>query len=95
MWPNPQETTDLVTFTEEILSGKLHFLCSVRRSYKVQEDNVTILDAFQLLMFIIYRLLLQIILISVSLIQSSMMLCIEPFCRNMLNIILNIRKEKK
>ena len=28
MWPNPQETTDLATFTEEILSGKLYFLCS-------------------------------------------------------------------
>ena len=28
MWPNPQETADLVTFTEEILTGKLHFLCS-------------------------------------------------------------------
>ena len=23
-----QETADLVTFTEEILNGKLHFLCS-------------------------------------------------------------------
>ena len=23
------ETADLVTFTEEILNGKLHFLCSV------------------------------------------------------------------
>ena len=29
MLPNPQETSDLVTFTEEILNGKLHFLCSV------------------------------------------------------------------
>ena len=29
MWPNPQETADLVTFSEEILTGKLHFLCSV------------------------------------------------------------------
>ena len=29
MWPNPQETADLVTFTEGILNGKLHFLCSV------------------------------------------------------------------
>ena len=29
MWPNPQETADLVTFTEEILDGKLHFLCTV------------------------------------------------------------------
>ena len=29
MWPNLQETADLVTFTEEILNGKLHFLCAV------------------------------------------------------------------
>ena len=29
MWPNPQETADLVTFTEEILDGNLHLLCSV------------------------------------------------------------------
>ena len=29
MWPNPQEPGDLVKFTEEILNGKLHFLCSV------------------------------------------------------------------
>ena len=28
MWPNPQFSTDLVTFTEEILNGKLHF-CAV------------------------------------------------------------------
>ena len=27
MWSNPQEIADLVTFTEEILDGKLHFLC--------------------------------------------------------------------
>ena len=25
MWPNPQEYVDLVTFTEEIFNGKLHF----------------------------------------------------------------------
>ena len=29
MWPNPQFPAALVTFTEEILGGKLHFLCSV------------------------------------------------------------------
>ena len=29
MSPNPQDTADLVTFTEEILKGKLHFLRSV------------------------------------------------------------------
>ena len=28
MWPNPQETTGLVTFSEKFLNGKLHFLCS-------------------------------------------------------------------
>ena len=28
MWPNRQETADLVIFTEEILDKKFHFLCS-------------------------------------------------------------------
>ena len=32
MWPNPektgQDTVDFVTFTEEIIDGELHFLCS-------------------------------------------------------------------
>ena len=32
MWPNPQFPSDLVTFTEEILNGKLHFLRSDRPS---------------------------------------------------------------
>ena len=43
MWPNPQETADLVTFTEavlitftdEILNVKLHFLCSFNYLLKV------------------------------------------------------------
>ena len=30
MWPNPEETVDLVTITEEIFNEKLHFLCSVQ-----------------------------------------------------------------
>ena len=29
MWTNAQETFDLFTFTEEIFSGKFHYLCSV------------------------------------------------------------------
>ena len=29
MRPNVHETTDKVTFTEEILNGKLNFLCSI------------------------------------------------------------------
>ena len=32
MRPNPQETADLVTFTEEIYNGKLHF-CAVINTY--------------------------------------------------------------
>ena len=31
MWPNPQFPADLVTFTEEILNRKLHFLYSDRK----------------------------------------------------------------
>ena len=29
MRPNPQETADLIAFTEKVLNRKLHFLCSV------------------------------------------------------------------
>ena len=29
MWPNPQLPADSVTFTEEILNEKFHFLCNV------------------------------------------------------------------
>ena len=32
MWPNPPETADLVTFTEEILNGKLQFFCAGHQS---------------------------------------------------------------
>ena len=28
MWPNPHETADLVISTDEILNGKLYFLCN-------------------------------------------------------------------
>ena len=31
MWPNLQVTADLVTFKEEIVNGKLYFLCSVEK----------------------------------------------------------------
>ena len=39
MWPNPQESADLVTFTEEILNGKLHSLCSVCLILEVKCEN--------------------------------------------------------
>ena len=35
MWPNPQKTADLVTFTEEIHNGKLHFLCNADHSKQI------------------------------------------------------------
>ena len=34
MRPNPKFFADLITFTEEILNGKLHFLCSGKTSGK-------------------------------------------------------------
>ena len=36
---NPQETADLVTFTEEILNGKLHFFFAVILSLADLESN--------------------------------------------------------
>ena len=33
MWPIPQETADLVTFTQEIFEEELHILCSVSIKY--------------------------------------------------------------
>ena len=40
MWPNPQDTADLVTFTKEIFNGKFHFLCN---AYSGPEEAVNIL----------------------------------------------------
>ena len=33
MWPNPQFPVDLVTFTEEILNGKLHFFAMIGEAW--------------------------------------------------------------
>ena len=41
MWPNPQFPADLVTFTEEILHGKLYFLSGVKF---FKSDTVTELN---------------------------------------------------
>ena len=37
MWSNPQFPADLVTFTEEILNGKLHFLCIDWRAFNFRD----------------------------------------------------------
>ena len=42
MWPNPQETADLVTFTEEILNENFIFAqCSlrVRKSLNLKSED--------------------------------------------------------
>ena len=39
MWPNPQETADLVKFTEEILNGKLHFFVVMTFFYFLELFN--------------------------------------------------------
>ena len=39
MWPNPQETADLVTFTEEIFYGKLHFFVPGKKHVKNYETS--------------------------------------------------------
>ena len=45
MRPHPQFPMDLVTFTEEILHGKLHFLCSVDiTSIQIQSFNHRVTD---------------------------------------------------
>ena len=35
MWPNPQETVDLITFTEEVLNRKLQF-CAMIEVYEIR-----------------------------------------------------------
>ena len=44
MWPNPQEAVTSVTFTEEILHGKLHFLCSESKNHlKIDKSSRALL----------------------------------------------------
>ena len=42
MWPNPQFPGDLVTFTEEILNGKLHFFvqCDTTLKYNIWKSLI-------------------------------------------------------
>ena len=44
MSPNPQETANLVTFTEEILNGKFPFLCSIYNIISVNDETNKILS---------------------------------------------------
>ena len=42
MRPNPQFPADLVTFTEEIPNGKLHFLCSGATEMPIKTMNLNL-----------------------------------------------------
>ena len=44
MWPNAQFSPDLVTFTEEMLNGKFHFLCSVNPGERTWNQKQIILQ---------------------------------------------------
>ena len=46
MWSNPQEISDLVTFTEGILDGKLHYLCSICRKKHKPKILVYLVEIF-------------------------------------------------
>ena len=52
MWPNPQETTDLVTFTEEIFNRNFIF-CAVK--YLARSSHYTGLSYGKLLFNDIHR----------------------------------------
>ena len=56
MSPNPQETADLVKFTEEILNGKLHFLCSAHEKYFVVVPPLIMQDSWSLRKILTYEI---------------------------------------
>ena len=41
MWPNPQETAGLITFAEEILNEKIHFLYTEITTFINHADLIT------------------------------------------------------
>ena len=56
MWSNPQETADLVTFTEEILNGNFYFLCCVRCKWTLKMSYLLMTEkSFE--SFLIYQVL--------------------------------------
>ena len=60
---DPQETVDLVTFTEEILNEKLHFLCSVNvkhaRNYQ-ERSQTSLIFHFQALQWELSKYLVKV-----------------------------------
>lgn len=49
MWPNLQESPDLIIFTEEILTGKLDILCSGLTHMPLLEKSQTDFEGTKIL----------------------------------------------
>ena len=84
MWPNPQETADFVTFTEEILNGKLHFLCNGCRNWHSETGSKYIGKE------VIDQLNWQIL--GWKLLRSSWFSCCSRSCKSVLEAFLVHRK---
>ena len=54
MWPNPLETADLVTFTDEVLNEKLQFLRSeIANSVPNSPVKLTVSRLYKLNMYLV------------------------------------------
>ena len=62
MWPNPHFSTDLVTFTKEMLYEKVHFLCNVEGANSVWFQRETAINFYPGHIFCVMLLLIQKIL---------------------------------
>ena len=52
MWPNRQETADLVAFTDEILNGKLHFCAALISTKQAASRQATLIEALRQVQFL-------------------------------------------
>ena len=79
MWLNPQFLADLVEFAEEILNGKLHFLCNVFASFYRIYTNTIFNEFIQMQIYFLYKnSCYQIFILSESMLskqQPSIWLC--------------------
>ena len=83
MWHYPQETADLVTFTEEILNGKLHFLCNV--SYHVVLSILILKDLLKTWKSTIQEQNIIFSAKKITLIEDLINLCEEQLCKLVIN----------
>ena len=80
MSPNPQFSTALVTFTEDIIHGKLYFLCSDKNQRYIYIDLLFYLFIFYIFsfFFLLTLLLLLSLLFSVSLVWYLTCIPLHP-----------------